>query len=70
MSKTVTVTYNGKVLTPKMPLDLDIGKEYEIEVISEEKINQELEELHKEFERWIADIGVKQPLTRQNGFEK
>lgn len=75
----VTVTYDGKVLKPKTSLDLEIDKEYEIELISDyndhnenisEIKDEQLNKLHQEFDWWIADIGVKQPLRRENCFEQ
>ena len=35
MIEVITVTYDGKVLTPKTALDLDVNKEYQIQVISQ-----------------------------------
>ena len=75
----VTVTYDGKVLKPKTSLDLEIDKEYKIELISEhndhhdnmiQTKDEKLKKLHQEFDWWIADIGVRQPLTRENCFEE
>jgi hypothetical protein len=37
MNQLITVTFDGKVLRPEIPLDLDIDQKYQIQVISETK---------------------------------
>lgn len=46
MSQVITVTYNGEVLTPKTPLDLDTDKEYQIQIISNSHQSSIINELN------------------------
>ncbi len=48
MTELITVTYDGKVLKPTQKLSLDIGKQYQIELINNDrqKITQEHDKIN------------------------
>jgi predicted DNA-binding antitoxin AbrB/MazE fold protein len=78
MNQLITATFDGQVLKPEIPLNLEVNKKYQIQLVfhddkdstQEHKENsQELKELHQEFDWLIADIGVNRPLTRKTAYE-
>jgi predicted DNA-binding antitoxin AbrB/MazE fold protein len=75
MTQLITVTYDGKVLKPTIPLNLNPDQEYQIQLISNNLNNnnqendEELEQLHHQFDWLIADLGVNQPLTRSKAYQ-
>lgn len=82
MNNAITVNFDGKVFQPINPLNLEINKQYKIQIISDfaplsvtkenETENQkksDLDELDQEFNWLVADLGVNQPLTRNKGYE-
>lgn len=70
----ITATFDGEVLKPENPLNLEINKTYKIKLVSQEnesfnEDDEKLKQLHQEFDWLIADIGVNQPLTRGKTYE-
>lgn len=45
MSKLITVTFDGQVLKPKIPLNLDVNKEYQMQLISDSNKSMLIEDL-------------------------
>lgn len=78
MNQLITATFDGQVLKPEIPLNLEVNKKYKIQLVFDDDKNstqehkenlQELKELHQEFDWLIADIGVNKPLTRKTAYE-
>jgi hypothetical protein len=62
MNQLVTVTFDGEVLRPEIPLDLDINQKYQIQVISETKQSENCSALGEklaQIRQKIVDSGVK-----------
>jgi hypothetical protein len=63
MTQLITVTFDGKVLKPEIPLDLDIDKKYQIKVVSETEQSttnySPLGEKLTQIRQKIVDSGIK-----------
>ena len=81
MNQLITATFDGQVLKPEIPLNLEVNKKYKIQLVFDDDQNsiqehkenskelKELKELHQEFDWLIADLGVNKPLTRKTAYE-
>lgn len=75
MNQLITATFDGQVFKPEIPLNLEVNKKYKIKLIFDPGKNiiqedeEQIKELHQEFDWLIADIGVNKPLTRKRAYE-
>lgn len=72
MSQIITVTYDGEVLKPSQKLSLNVGKQYQIELLDANKVIEnelQLDNLDQEFDWLVADLGVNVPLTRKEVYD-
>jgi predicted DNA-binding antitoxin AbrB/MazE fold protein len=55
MNQLITVTFDGEVLKPEFPLNLETNQKYQIELISNSSLGEKLMKIRQK----IVDSGVK-----------